>query len=257
MAVDPNERMPRVEPGETPVGRRPGTSVTEQPHELRAAQPVGSRFARLLGIHTDKRAWRREASGERITGWWLGRLPDGWFAFHDVPVGARGAHIDHLVIGPSGVFTINTRYLSGEIVVTSGSVTHHGQRTDFLPKASEEAVRTARLLSRAIGRSVEVRGLLAILADEWTVEERPVDVFVGGPRAVKHWMLGQPPVLRSSDVIVLAAAAADANTWVDAVPSERCGCGGHMIPRIRTTDGARFLGCSRYPTCRRTRSIHS
>ena len=44
-------------------------------------------------------------------------------------------------------------------------------------------------------------------ADEWIVRQLPTDVYVGGPRSVKHWMLQQPPVLRSSDVIVLAAAA--------------------------------------------------
>jgi hypothetical protein len=30
---------------------------------------------------------------------------------------------------------------------------------------------------------------------------------------VKHWMLQQPPVLRPSDVIVLAAAASKPGTW--------------------------------------------
>jgi hypothetical protein len=175
-----------------------------------------ARLARLLGVHTAERAVGTGANGEHSTGLWLGRLPQGWFVFHDVPVGARGADVDHVVIGPGGVFTVNTKNLTGAVRVNRRSVVHDGFRTDFLPKATAEAHRAARLLSAAIGRPVEVRGLLAILADEWIVNRLPEDVYVGGPRSAKHWMLQQPPVLRSSDVIVLAAAASKPQTWVEA-----------------------------------------
>ncbi len=144
---------------------------------------------------------------------WFGRLPEGWFVFHDVPLGERGATVDHVVIGPGGVFTISTKDLTGAIRVNARSVVHNGRRTSFLAKASAEAVRAASLLTAAIDRPVEVRGLLAILADEWIVRRLPDDVYVGGPGSVKHWMLQQPPVLRPSDVIVLVAAVSRPGTW--------------------------------------------
>jgi hypothetical protein len=191
------------------------TDPQAQATELRPAAPI-SRLARLFGVHTDERARRHGANGERLTGVWLGRLPEGWFVFHDVPVGARGANVDHVVIGPGGVFTINTKDLTGAIRVNRRSIVHDGVRTDFLPKATAEAHRAARLLSAAVGRPVDVRGLLAILADEWVVNRLPEDVYVGGPRSAKHWMLQRPQVLRPSDVIVLAAAASKPQTWVEA-----------------------------------------
>jgi hypothetical protein len=199
MAVDPNEQWDRVEVGRTLVGRQVGSARTL--------------LSRLLGVRVDERASRKGTIGERGVGWWLGRLPEGWFVFHDVPVGHRGANIDHVVIGPGGVFTVNTRYLFGEIVVYQRSITHEGSRTDYLSKASAEARRAASLLSAAIGRTVQVRGVLAILADEWTIVEEPPDVIVRGPRGAKNLMLKQPPVLRPSDVIVLAAAASKPDTW--------------------------------------------
>ena len=88
--------------------------------ELRRVQPIRSRVDRLLHYRTAERAWRRGAFGGRVTGFWLDRLPEGWFVFHDVPVGARGANIDHLVVGPSGVFTVNTKDLTGAIASTRG-----------------------------------------------------------------------------------------------------------------------------------------
>jgi hypothetical protein len=194
MAVDPNERW-GVEVGGSLVGRQTAAARTF--------------LARLLGVRADDRT---RMTTER-SGWWLGRLPEGWFVFHDVPVGHRGANIDHVVIGPAGVFTVNTRYLFGEIVVYRRSITHEGVKTDYLSKATAEAGRAARLLTTAIGRTVQVRGVLAILADEWTIVEEPPDVIVRGPRGAKNLMLKQPPVLRPSDVIVLAAAASKPDTW--------------------------------------------
>jgi|CXWK01.1.fsa_nt_gi hypothetical protein len=65
---------------------------------------------RMLGARTDERAWRLGAQGEETVGRALDRLPDGLHVLHSVPVGQRGSDIDHVVIGPPGVFTINTKH---------------------------------------------------------------------------------------------------------------------------------------------------
>ena len=210
MDVDPDERAARVESGETLVGRRRGTSATAR--ELGAARPFLTRLARLVDVLTEERAWPSRA-GERVTGWWLGRFPEGWHVFHDVPAGDDGATIDHLVIGPSGVFTISTKDLTGKVWVGAKSILHNRRRTDFLPKASAEARQASRLLTSAVGRPVEVRGVLAILCDDWTVKQRPADVYVDATRGAKDWMLRQPAVLRTHEVLELARAASTPATW--------------------------------------------
>ena len=65
----------------------------------------------------------------------------------------------------------------------------------------------------AVGRAVEVRGVLAILCDDWTIKQRPAEVYVDATRGVKDWMLRQPVVLRSHEVIELARAASNPDTW--------------------------------------------
>ena len=203
MGVDPNERWASGDVGDTLVGRG-------------AAEPVRSRFARLLGFHLAEHTSRRGADGERVTGWWLGRLPDGWQVLNDVPVGDAGTNVDHLVIGPAGVFTINTKNLTGKVWVGPKSILHNRRRTDFLAKASAEARLASQLLSTAVGGPVEVRGVLAIVCDDWTVKQRPADVYVDATRGVKDWMLRQPAVLRAQEVIELAAAASKPAIWVEA-----------------------------------------
>ena len=213
MSVDPNEQWANVDPGDTVLGPRVDG--------LRALEPVRSRFARFLGLHTGERASNRGANGELVTGWWLGRLPDGWHVINDIPVGNAGMNVDHLVIGPAGVFTVNTKRLTGKVWVGPKSILHNRRRTDFLPDASAEASGASRLLSSAIGRPVEVRAVLAILCDDWTLKQRPADVYVDATRGVKDWMLRQPNSLRPSEVDELVRIALEASTWIDPIPTAR------------------------------------
>jgi hypothetical protein len=213
MEVDPNEEWAHVELGAPLVGRRAGGSAAEKARTLRAAEPIRTLLARFLGVRPDQRASRRGVGGERVTVWWLGRLPAGWHVFHDIPVGDAGENIGHLVIGPSGVFTINTENLTGKVWVGPKSVLHNRRRTDFLPKASADARLASQQLSTAVGRPVEVRGVLAILADDWTIKQRPADVHVAAPRGAKDWILRQPATLRPHEVIELAGVASRPSTW--------------------------------------------
>jgi nuclease-like protein len=205
MEVERDDEWASDEFGDTLVGPRD--------HHPRTVESVRSRFARFLGALAHERVSNRGADGELVTGWWLGRLPDGWHVLNDVPVGESGANIEHLVIGPRGTFTITTKNLTGKVWVGPKSVLHNRRRTDFLPKASAEARLASRLLSSAVGRPVEVRGVLAILCDDWTVKQRPADVYVDATRGVKDWMLRQPTVLRAEEVIELAVAASKPGTW--------------------------------------------
>ena len=205
MAVDQNEWRESDGLGDTLVGRRA--------HDPRTAEPTRTRFARFLGLYPDARASNRGANGELVTGWWLGRLPEGWHVINDVPVGEAGTNIDHVVVGPGGVFTINTKNLTGKVWVGAKSILHDRRRTDFLPKTSAEARRASQLLSAAVGRPVEVRGVLAILCDDWTIKQRPAEVYVDATRGVKDWMLRQPAILRPQEVIELTRAASNPGTW--------------------------------------------
>ena len=174
--------------------------------------PARTWMARLRGGHTDERARRRGSTGERGTTWWLGRLPAGWHLFNDIAVD-RDANIDHVLVGPAGVFTVNAKHLTGKIWVGSRSILHNGHKTSFLPKAVAEAKRASNLLSAALDRSIEVYPVLAILADDWRIKERPTDVLVAAPRGVKDWLRRQPAVLSPADVTAISAAVNEPATW--------------------------------------------
>jgi len=65
----------------------------------------------------------------------------------------------------------------------------------------------------------------------------------------------QTPESIASSVAADPIEATATPSMAAGVRSERCGCGGHLIRRTRKDDGQPFLGCTRFPTCRRTKTV--
>lgn len=84
---------------------RAGAAARAQAAAAKEAAPVRTLLARVLGMHTVERAWRIGADGEELVAARLAKLArkdPRWKFLHAVPVGDRGADIDHVVIGPGG-----------------------------------------------------------------------------------------------------------------------------------------------------------
>ena len=89
------------------------------------------------------------ADAEEATATALARLPAPWTALRD-PVWPEDAHanIDHIVVGPAGVFVIDTRSWSGRVALEHGRLWQNGQdRSDALASAAEAAVSVSGFVS--------------------------------------------------------------------------------------------------------------
>jgi hypothetical protein len=73
------------------------------------------------------RTWQRGAHGERRTARLLDRLTrDGYVVFHDLAVpGKTGVNVDHLAIGPPGVFVIDSKQWTGNVHQSADGLTWH------------------------------------------------------------------------------------------------------------------------------------
>lgn len=60
--------------------------------------------------------WQQGAFGEQATGKQLKELEDeGWTVLHDLPRGT--GNVDHVVVGPAGVFVLDSKRTDGQVVV--------------------------------------------------------------------------------------------------------------------------------------------
>jgi hypothetical protein len=129
---------------------------------LAVAALVGWRLRFRPSEHA--RTWQRGAQGERHTARLLGRLArDGFVVFHDLAVpGNTRANVDHLVIGPTGLFVIDSKQWTGRVHQgVDGLVWHNHHRLDrTLETVHWEAETVGRLLGTRVAALLCVHGAL-------------------------------------------------------------------------------------------------
>ncbi len=119
--------------------------------------------------------------------------PAGYVALHRRSIPGSDSVIDHLVIGPGGVFALDSERWDRRLPVRSVStdLLYHGpySQRDRLKHADWEARQAAARLSEVLGETVSVRPAMAIYGPTipWIVARLDgVDVF-GGRRVRKYF----------------------------------------------------------------------
>jgi hypothetical protein len=149
------------------------------------------------------RTWQRGAAGERRTARLLERLTrDGFVVFHDLAVPDSPANVDHLVIGPTGVFVIDSKQWTGTVRQgADGLVWHNHYRLD----RTLETVRWAETLGRLLGtRAAAMVCVHGAHVQGGGLEAEGVAIV---PAHLLRSALGYDRVLSDADVELLAATA--------------------------------------------------
>jgi len=198
--------------------RIPGQSVIAELLAVRELDEPRSLLGRIFGadpLSPDSRPWYKGALGEIAVGRILARLGHGWTVLHAVPVGTGASDVDHVLIGPAGVFTLNTKNHSNQAVWVAGrTFMVAGKRQPHIPKATHEAARAAKLLTAAAGEGVEVTGVLVIVEPKsMKIREKPEDVAVVTDRQLLRWLNRRQPSLAPEQVARISAAAVLPGTW--------------------------------------------
>jgi hypothetical protein len=167
---------------------------------------------RIWRVRPALRAYKLAEEGEKAVGQYLEKLrSDGYEIFHDVPGG--GFNIDHVLIGPTGIYTVETKTWSKptlgdpKIVFNGESLTASGMKPERDPiKQSRGQVSwIATLLKESTGRQFTVRGV--VLFPGWFVEQGEgtlKEIWVLNPKALPAF-LGKAKVMLSPEDVKLAA----------------------------------------------------
>jgi len=194
---------------------QPGQQVRKKAIELRRAAPVRTFVARAFGAHTEERAYRVGRDGEEEVARRLQPLRrKGWHLLHAIPVGNKGSDIDHVVIGPPGVFTLNTKHRpDGRVWVAEHSFMVNGQKTNYLRNSEFEAERASKLLSAACGFNVDVKPIIVVIAAKLTIKAQPPNVKVVARKRIAKWLSKCQPVLAPERVENIYEQARRDTTW--------------------------------------------
>jgi hypothetical protein len=196
----------------------PGSAAHAHAVELRRRHPVLSVLARLFGVRTSEQSFAQGARGERVIGRKLNRwaAASGWHVLHAIPVGNRGTDIDHVVIGPFGMVTINTKTTRTSVWVGEFGIVVGRTKVDYLRKSRAEARRAGTLITRAAGWPVPVQPVIVFVGARRFSTRRggPADVAVlPSARTLRRWLHKQPGTLDAGQVEAIYAAARRPGTW--------------------------------------------
>ncbi|BDZ52468.1 hypothetical protein GCM10025867_47090 (plasmid) [Frondihabitans sucicola] len=160
--------------------------------------------------------------GEEAMAKALEALPPSWLVLHSLPIGSQGADIDHLVVGPRGVFSINAKNhgqkpirIKENDVTVGGSRVHHARNSRF------EASRVGTILSQACGFEIKARGIVAFTSSGVITDlGQPVDgkVRLMAIADVVPWLLAQPAELPPRWLAAVQDTARHARTWETSRP---------------------------------------
>lgn len=198
--------------------RVPGQAVISKLMEVQA-QAVPQTWTEKIGgvdpLLKDSKSWYQGAVGEIKVGKTLARLGPEWTVLHAVPVGTRKGDLDHVLIGPAGVFTINTKHHRHRTVEVNGDHIKTGKyELPYTPAARREAAKASTSLKRAVGKAVGVEAIVVFVGvKQLIIHQAPAGVAVMTHRKLLPWLKHRPLILNSQEVSDIAAAAMVMDTW--------------------------------------------
>jgi hypothetical protein len=195
--------------GSTPVdlsGSRLGEKLEAQ---IAVALEAGQEPAPSRPDFAGRRAfagWEQAVHGEPTVAEELDdlvALDPRWASINSIPVGTDGSVIDHLVVGPGGVFTINAW--------------QHD-----VPSSRMDADRVGELLSTTARTTITARGLVVpVGVEEFMVKEQPLDAQVVEATQLIDFLLDQSEVLDAYTIALVLTCARLGSTWRPALSSEQ------------------------------------
>lgn len=208
--------------GQSLRGREPAFASLREcvlGQETAAARGPAARLFGRSPLHPEARTTYRAAIGELNTADALRRLGPDWTVLHAVPVASTATAIDHVAVGPAGVFAITTRDHSGQrLRVRGGTLLVGGRATDHFRAARHQAERASRLVGLAVGRTVPVVPVI-VVTDPARLSRTPSTVTVLESSELALWLTNRPRDLSGREVAELALAAETSATWRTCPPS--------------------------------------
>ncbi|MFJ8626618.1 nuclease-related domain-containing protein [Kitasatospora sp. NPDC093550] len=170
--------------------------------------------ARIVGDDLASAELTKGLGGEeRVGGILDGLCGSGWYVLHGIPL-PSGADIDHVVIGPPGVFTVNTKHHpDAHVWVGDKYLTVNRNSFPYLQKSAAEAAKTAALLRHWSGVEVPVQPVIAVVGARQLTHKGKPDVMVLDGERIADALTARPAVLPPHRVASLFDIARRRPVW--------------------------------------------
>ncbi|MEH3067588.1 MAG: nuclease-related domain-containing protein [Aeromicrobium erythreum] len=143
--------------------------------------------------------WEKGAEGEARTAEVLATgLGPGWTVLHDVRwPGRQRANVDHVAVGPTGIFVIDSKNWSGRITLVDGVLLQNGRRRQWAVDGCADAASAVAL--RLPDLTAQVEPVLCFTRDD-AMHERSCGVLLCSTATLIELLTSRPAVWDAHDV---------------------------------------------------------
>ena len=148
-------------------------------------------------------AWATGAEGEERTAEYLDPLAaKGFVIFHDRKIPMSPANVDHIVIGPTGVFVVETKNVAGDFRVSGDDVRIGGRRVALVDEVRREADATWNAVAPVLApKGLQVVPVVCAHRADLPFFRRSVaGIRIVSGRGLPRYIQGQPGVLSAAEI---------------------------------------------------------
>lgn len=138
------------------------------------------------------------ARGEEHVASVLASLPDVYHVFHDFEAGPH--HVDHVLVGPTGVYSVETKNWRGRVTVQDGVLALDGHLPSRSPAAQAAAEASAVRTALKSGGAPDVVPVVCFASDTYDGAETAEKVFVMNAKAIREWVRSRPDVFTPNEL---------------------------------------------------------
>ena len=142
----------------------------------------------------------RGARGEERVANVLSNLPEAYHVFNDFEAGAD--YVDHVVVGPAGIFSIETKSWQGEVKIEEGHVLVNGALPSRNPvlQAQHEADKVRSVIKK-LGFDISVIPVVCFASDTFVSDAAQCgSVKILNSNAIQNWFSLMAEVIPLSEV---------------------------------------------------------
>jgi hypothetical protein len=206
------------------AAHRPGRDSRLRADRLRRQWRSLGWLQRRRTSRAEERRWREAGDAKRQVARSFERLGPDWRVLHALPGGPDAEVLDHLLVGPGGVFAVNSSHHASRAVCLGGdTLIVDGKRVHHVAHSRRQAARASRLLSAAVGFPVPVTGLVVVVGDSRFDTRQPRDdgsVHVTTPRGAVRLLRRHATEWTPYGVERIYELARRSSTWEDGAVGE-------------------------------------
>ena len=158
------------------------------------------------------KSWNKGIKGESIVAEYLNQLPKDYFIFNDVKFPGSYGNLDHVVIGPSGIYVIETKNFKGFFVIRDKEWFYKSGKTIERARSQpgKQVINNAMSLRKfLINKGINMDGvwvssIVTLLDKNFKIERKPKNYNVLFPSTIPEFILNSN---RKVDINVLKGAA--------------------------------------------------